>query len=180
VGERRFTITQTVLGPVPQNTTNVVEMFAPGQFFDMSDDDRLAAPSFEPMNAGVSFGAGGYTADFSTAVKSKFAYTDILVGPDGKGVVQHDTHVQDGGSVLVMTQRSAAALARTRSTLAARFQAPPIPDAPTPETVTWAAVAVGTRVVADTGPTWAEAKARVTDRTHWVLVPRNELLEAVR
>ena len=180
VGERRFTITQTVLGPVPQSTTNVVEMFAPGQFFDMSDDDRLAAPSFEPMNAGVSFRDGGYTTDFAAAVKAPFEYTDIVVGPDGVPVVQPDTHVQDGGSVLVMTQRSAAALARTRSTLAARFQAPPIPGAPAPETVTWAAVAVDTRVVADTGPTWAEAKAQVTDRTRWVLVPRNELLEALR
>ena len=37
----------------------VRELFAPAQFFDMSDDEKLAAPSFEAMDAGVTFGDGG-------------------------------------------------------------------------------------------------------------------------
>jgi hypothetical protein len=174
-GDRRFAITQAVIGSLAQDTTSVQEMFAPGQFFDMSDDDRLAAPSFEPMDAGVSFGGSGYTADFAAQAKSAFGYTNIVVGADGIPVLQPDTHVQEGGSVLVMTKRSPAALARTRSTLALRFQAPPISTAPTPDTTTWAAVTIATGAIADTGPTWAEARVQVTDRLRFVLVPRAEL-----
>src|SRR4029079_15465603 len=62
-GERRFAITRAAIGPVVATTASVQEMFAPGQFFDMSDDDKLAAPSYEAMDAGVEFGDGGYTAD---------------------------------------------------------------------------------------------------------------------
>jgi hypothetical protein len=127
------------------------------------------------MDAGVSFGGDGYTADFAAKVTDTFAYTDIVVGADGTPVLQPDAHVQEGGSVLVMTKRSPAALARTRSTLAQRFQAPPISTPPAPGTTRWAAVAVATGEVADTGPTWAEARVRVTDPQRWVLVPRTEL-----
>jgi hypothetical protein len=174
-GERRFAITAAAIGPNAQATTSVREMFAPGQFFDMSDDDRLAAPSFESMEAGVSFGDGGYTADFGARVTSAFAYTDIVVGLDGKPVLQPDPHVQEGSSVLVMTQRSPAALARTRQTLAARFAAPAVFVAPAVTTTTWAAVAVATGEPVATGPTWAEARAQVTDTARWALVPRFEL-----
>jgi hypothetical protein len=77
-----------------------------------------------------------------------------------------------------MAQRSPAAQARTRRTLALRFQAPPIPGAPVVSTPTWAAVAVATgQVIPDTGPTWVEARARVTNPVTRVLVPRAELTE---
>jgi hypothetical protein len=178
VGARRFAITQVAIGGVPQSVTSVQELFAPGQFFDMSDDDRLAAPSFEPMDAGVSFGDGGYTSDFTAKAASPFAYTDIVVGSDGQPVPQDAPHVQEGGSVLVMAQRSPAAQARTRRTLAHRFAAPPIAGRPVVSTPTWAAVVVATgQVVADTGPTWAEARARVADPYTRVLVPSSEFTE---
>ena len=93
-------------------------------------------------------------------------------------MVQDAPHVQEGGSVLVMAQRSPAAQARTRRTLAQRFAAPPIPGAPTVAPQRWAAVVVaGGQVVADTGPTWAEARARVADPYTRVLVPDHELTE---
>ena len=83
-GERRFAITHAAIGPVASDNDQRAGDVRPGQFFDMSDDDRLAAPSYESMDAGVSFGDGGYTADFGAAVRSPFAYTDIVIGPDGK------------------------------------------------------------------------------------------------
>lgn len=45
--------------------TRLTEPFAPAQFFEMSNDQRLSAPSFEPMTAGIGgFGATGYHLPF--------------------------------------------------------------------------------------------------------------------
>ncbi len=60
--DRRFEITGAAIGPNEQKRSSVRELFAPGQFFDMSDDDRLAAPSFESMVAGVTIGSGTVNA----------------------------------------------------------------------------------------------------------------------
>ena len=56
-GARRFTISSVSLGGQSQTTEPVKEFFAPAQFFEMSDDEKLSRPSFEPMAAGVSIGS---------------------------------------------------------------------------------------------------------------------------
>ncbi|MCI0388366.1 MAG: hypothetical protein MOB07_06325 [Acidobacteria bacterium] len=56
-GARRFTISSVSLGGQNQTTQPVRDFFAPAQFFDMSDDEKLSRPSFEPMAAGVSIGS---------------------------------------------------------------------------------------------------------------------------
>ncbi|HEX2647629.1 MAG TPA: DUF6603 domain-containing protein, partial [Candidatus Dormibacteraeota bacterium] len=45
-------VPDTGISPVP-------DQFAPAQFITMSDADKLSAPSFEPMEAGVTIGAAG-------------------------------------------------------------------------------------------------------------------------
>ena len=64
-GARRFTISSVSLGEQSQTTDPVKEFFAPAQFFEMSDDEKLSRPSFEPMAAGVSIGSEefAFTAD---------------------------------------------------------------------------------------------------------------------
>ena len=42
--------------------------FAPAQFFDMSDDEKLASPSFEEMGAGMAVGSDAVTFDAAQAV----------------------------------------------------------------------------------------------------------------
>jgi hypothetical protein len=44
--------------PDPAAIVGVDELFAPAAYFDMTDAERLSAPSFEPMTAGVAVGAG--------------------------------------------------------------------------------------------------------------------------
>jgi hypothetical protein len=172
--DRRFAVTGTSIGTKPQERNSVRELFAPGQFFDMSDDDRLAAPSFESMDAGVTFGDSGYTA--GPGKTSPFEYTDIVIGPDGNPVLQPDPFRQDGPSVLVMTLLSAAGASRVRRTLERRFASPVRPAAPTVNPAGWAAVAIGTAAPADATLTWAEARGRAVDRSAWVLVPRSEVV----
>jgi len=43
--------------PDPGAVAEVDELFAPAAYFDMTDAERLSAPSFEPMTAGVAVGA---------------------------------------------------------------------------------------------------------------------------
>jgi hypothetical protein len=64
-GARRFTISSVSLGGLSQTTQPVKDFFAPAQFFEMSDDEKLSRPSFEPMTAGVSIGSSefAFTAD---------------------------------------------------------------------------------------------------------------------
>jgi hypothetical protein len=59
-GDRHFSITNVFLGDLMQNPQPVKEFFAPAQFFEMSDDEKLSRPSFEPMTAGVGFTSGGF------------------------------------------------------------------------------------------------------------------------
>jgi hypothetical protein len=172
--DRRFTITGASIGSNSQERISVRELFAPGQFFDMSDDDRLAAPSFEAMDAGVTIGAGGYTV--GSGKTSPFEYTNILIGPDGNPVVQPDPYRQDGPSVLVMTLLSAAGTSRVRHTLERRFASPVSPGAPRLNPAGWAAVAVGAPAPTDAKLTWAEARGQAVDRSAWVLVPRSEVV----
>jgi hypothetical protein len=74
-GARHFTISSVSLGEQNPPTTqsvkgffemsdSVKEFFAPAQFFEMSDDEKLSRPSFESMAAGVSIGS------------DKFVFTD--------------------------------------------------------------------------------------------------------
>src|SRR4029077_9772771 len=64
-GARRFTITSVSLGAQSQTTQAVKEFFAPAQFFEMSDDEKLSRPSFEAMAAGVTIGSAefAFTSD---------------------------------------------------------------------------------------------------------------------
>jgi Family of unknown function (DUF6603) len=52
-GARRFSISSVTLGGQNQTTQSITEFFAPAEFFEMSDDEKLSRPSFEPMAAGV-------------------------------------------------------------------------------------------------------------------------------
>jgi hypothetical protein len=177
-GPRRFAVTHAALGPQDQSRTAVKERFAPAQFFDMSDDDKLAAPSFELMDAGVAFGEGGYSVGFAAQESSRFRYTDILVGSDGVPVEQPDPHTEDGSRVLVLTMVSPAGAAAARRTLTRRFEVPARADAPTVRPGGWAAVTEAAPAPAAT-TTWAEARGQVLAADHpsqWLIVPAHELV----
>jgi hypothetical protein len=60
-GERRFNISGVSLGEQEQATTPVKDFFAPAQFFEMKDNEKLSRPSFEFMEAGVTFGSAAVT-----------------------------------------------------------------------------------------------------------------------
>jgi hypothetical protein len=77
-GEAKFEITHAEVGGSAQPRTPVTEQFARGQFFDLTDDQRLTSPSFERMAAGANIG--------STAVRH---------GPAVEATTECDTLVYD-------------------------------------------------------------------------------------
>jgi hypothetical protein len=168
--DRRFRVTRTALGDHEQDRDSVRELFAPGQYFDLSDDQRLAAPSFEPMDAGVSFGDGGYT--FGTPVASPFDYTDITIDANGQPVVEPEPHLQV--LVLDLVLLGAASRALIRRSLDQQFAAPVREAAPTVKPGGWAAAPNEGPGPAEARLTWVEAVAHAGDGR--VVVPSSELV----
>jgi hypothetical protein len=77
-GPTQFTITAAELNQEQVSREGVTDYFARGQFFDMTDDEKLTKESFESMTAGVALGSG--------KVKS---------GKRSKMQVQYDTYIVD-------------------------------------------------------------------------------------
>jgi hypothetical protein len=169
-GDRRFAITRAAIGDNEQTRDSIRELFAPGQFFDMSDDDKLAAPSFESMDAGVTFGDARHTA--GPPQGSPFDFTDIVIGPDGKPVLEEPPVVVQG-NVLDFILLSPVATSRIRRTSEGRFAAPVSATAPKVNAMGWAAVEEGVEPT-EAALTWAEARGRAANRS-WVLVPGSEV-----
>ena len=56
-----------------------MEEFAPAQFFAMSDDEKLASPSFEAMDAGFIVGSEAVSLDASQLVAAPVEYDQIVI-----------------------------------------------------------------------------------------------------
>jgi len=69
------------------------DWFAPGQFFDLGNDDKLEGPEFELMRAGIQFGGGAPVAGPDVGVDT--GYKPYIIDPEfpeeetglGKGLV---------------------------------------------------------------------------------------------
>jgi hypothetical protein len=76
-GDTRFEVTHAELNGKQIDTEDVKDFFAPAQFLEMSDDEKLASPSFEELPAGVTLGGDAFTHGGS--VSSVLTYETILI-----------------------------------------------------------------------------------------------------
>jgi hypothetical protein len=78
-GPLRFEITDVALGGVAADdrTESVREYFAPAQFLEMSDDEKLSRPGFEAFEAGKRIGSSGL--DHPKGFETTFGYEDVVV-----------------------------------------------------------------------------------------------------
>jgi hypothetical protein len=81
-GAREFHITEARVNGALQEVNPVLEYFAPAQFFDMPDDQKLSGPSFELMAAGVRI--GGDRIVFGAPVAADLGYEEIIVDSAAK------------------------------------------------------------------------------------------------
>jgi hypothetical protein len=80
-GARRFAVTRVAIGTGTANepTDAVQDDFAPAQFFEMSDDQKIASPSFEPMQAGLRIGSSAFAFGFAQRIESPLEYETRIV-----------------------------------------------------------------------------------------------------
>ena len=78
---RLFKISSFSVAEAEVNFKSVQDSFAPSQFFDMSDEEKLSAPSFELLNAGVTAGVAGvvFTANDEDILETAIEYETIIV-----------------------------------------------------------------------------------------------------
>ena len=105
-GARRFTISSVTVGGNVETKDPIRDFFAPAQFFEMSDEEKLSRPSFEQMTAGVGIASNeiaitGAAGDLLEVKAIEFETTLI-----GKDVAQP----QPGGASKKLYTLSAALL----------------------------------------------------------------------
>jgi Family of unknown function (DUF6603) len=77
----RFDITTLTVNGTAAPLAEVRAPFAAGEFVDLSADEKLSRPAFEPFRAGVSAGGAAVTAGPVSAVD--LSYEQITLGSDG-------------------------------------------------------------------------------------------------
>jgi hypothetical protein len=159
-GARRFTVGVTIAGSQPHPpATPLKDNFAAAQFFEMSDDQKLARPSFELMDAGLQFTAGGLT--HSSAVSTTtLGYETSIVDVQLRTVERLATPYRiDVDTVFALADAGAAAYAPFASTGAARFAGPTVDIAVSEPTWSLASKDDLTAVAGGEGMSYAEALA---------------------
>ncbi len=92
-GARRFKVTRVTVGTGEESANAVADDFAPAQFFEMSDDAKLASPSFESMQAGLRIGSSQFAFGFSERIESPLEYETRII--DRKAAVPPPAPTRD-------------------------------------------------------------------------------------
>jgi hypothetical protein len=82
MGPLRFEITGALVGGAnaTQRSDSVKEYFAPGDFFELSDAEKLSRPGFEAMDAGSRIASEGLAEP--EGVDTNFGYEDVVIDVD--------------------------------------------------------------------------------------------------
>jgi hypothetical protein len=139
-GARRFALAAALNNIDLTQVTALRAPFAPAQFFAMSDDDKIASPSFVPMEAGFVVGANdAVTIDAAQLVAAPLEYDSIVIDTLTADVPpkQPAPYVLPAAQLGVHAATGAAARAPVRRVGRARFRTPgpPAVDLAAP---TWA------------------------------------------
>jgi hypothetical protein len=126
-GDRRFTLGATLgtsTAALPKSS--LAAAFAPSQFFDMNDDERLTAPSFETYEAGAVFGASGVKIDESAGARvgAALGYTTFIIDLDAGTSAPPpatSTYTLTADRLAQFARSGAAARALVRKVARARF-----------------------------------------------------------
>lgn len=90
-GETRLELSDARVGGQPVTSESVDDWFAPAQFFDLSEAEKLSAPSFEEMPAGLRLGDDGVEA--GPGREATLGYEEIIRDPQGEGEADRSGNV---------------------------------------------------------------------------------------
>ena len=184
-GRRRFAVSAT-LGEDILQSVPVQAAFAPAQFFVMSDDEKLAAPSFESMDAGCVFGDSRVTFDASQAIPAPLEYEVVAITLDGPAPTvtpapASSSYVLPADALEILAQSGAAARAPIRRTGRARFRNGSVTGAARFAPTRWSIAPLAEGPAATVDPalrTFSEFQAAVAAMNRggarWQVVPADE------
>ncbi|MGZ8229595.1 MAG: DUF6603 domain-containing protein [Burkholderiales bacterium] len=183
-GARRFEVEARLEG-VLQDVNPVQDSFAPAQFFSMTDDEKLASPSFEDMDAGVVFGSDAVLIDDGASIFAPLEFETIIIDEEGRATKEaEDRYILIADRLFEQVRFGAVAQAPIRTVGLARFRSRGVEAAVTMRPVQFAVASVqdGTVAPATKAATFAETHAILTklnrgvatDAT-WQLVPMHEM-----
>jgi hypothetical protein len=159
-GANQFTITGFTVGGGATGKADVQEDFAPAQYFDLSEEEKLARPSFEPHNAGARMSGGAVRT--SAFLAKPVGYKTLFV--DKTGEIRTDSPPRPGPIwelAAAVLGTGAAGRAAIRTAGNARYRAPGKPVAVGAQQ--FAIVDASTMAVAaispQTGATYSQASA---------------------
>jgi hypothetical protein len=185
IGDRRFTLAASLNGQSLQSTQTLRDAFAPAQFFEMSDDEKLAAPSFEQMDAGLVFGSDALAFDATQLVAAPLEYEAIVIDapiPEGAPLPPSQVYVLPPAQLALHSLTGAAARAPVRRVGRARFRVEAAAPAVSLAKPAWDIVPLDGGAPAPLAPsvrTWSEHLAVLNTLNRpgamWQLVPANEV-----
>jgi hypothetical protein len=176
-GDARYTVSATLEGSAaPTVVERTTADFAPAQYFTMTEDEKLASPSFETMQAGVAIGSDAVVVDQGQLVAAPLAYDAFVIDEIPTPVVAANgttsdvpvtptaapaPYVMPASQLAVHAASGAAARAPSRRVGRARFRVAGDPQV-TMTRPRWAVVSAttGTEVPVDEGvETWSDYRA---------------------
>ena len=178
-GAHRFQVAATLQNQV-QSVAAVRGQFAPAQYFTMTDDEKLAAPSFEEMDAGIAIGSTGMS--FDEVVPAPLTYEAIVIDTLPQPAGQGTRYVLAAGLLMAQTKSGAVARAAIRRAGQARFRQVDAPPAATLSSLRWTIMPLTEGAAASVDPgvrTWSEYRAALATlnrgAANWQMVPTHEL-----
>lgn len=127
-GPTTYSITSVSGVTGAMDATSVQDMFAPADFFVLTDDQKLSRPGFEPMDSGVTAQSDVLTA--GAAVTATYGYATKVIDQATSGQWAAGATVKTVASAAVssaLARQSSAARVGTRTRGDARFAAPGTP-----------------------------------------------------
>lgn len=163
-GPQQFNLAASFDG---QAAAPVQDSFAPARYFQMSDDDKVSAPSFELMDAGAVMGADGAAFDPSTVAGSDLVYDEFVLNAATQARPKPTDYALPAETMPTHVTSGAAARAPVRQVGRARFRNPAARPTATLKPQAWlvvetyggAAAQAPSLNTASAPPTWSEAKA---------------------
>jgi hypothetical protein len=188
-GDRRFSIgamlgTDTAQLPKAALSSS----FAPSQFFNMNDDERLSAPSFETYEAGCQFGSSGVKIDENSGARiaATLGYDtfiiDVDAGTSAPPPAAAPSYTLTADRLTQFASSGAAGRAPVRSVAQARFSNKVSTPPATQAAPSWTIVPKTSGAAASVAPatrTWSEYQAVLKSlnrgKASWQLLPTYEL-----
>ncbi len=178
-GARRFHIGAT-LQAQSQNVAATRNQFAPAQYFALSDDEKLAAPSFEEMDSGVAFGGDG--ASFDEVIAAPLIYDSLVFDTLPQPSSRDPRYSLPADRLMLHARSGAVARAPIRRTGTARFRVADAPQAASIVPLRFRIMSFDDSMAApvDAGTqSWSEYRAALgrlnRGAANWQMVPAHEL-----